>query len=452
MEKIKMVDILSGNMDVEKIRRHFSAVRYGRIVTNNAASTQLPDRMLDLHREISAIYENVHRGQSSASFETTNLFENAYKVIANFVGAESWREIILYRGTTEAINAVMYSLMTEFKDGDNVVTTYMEHNSNYVPWYGLTKEILPKFGINVECRLVKFDKETGELDLDHMKSLVDDRTKIVCCTGASNFLGTKPPIDKIRKISNESGYQQPNGMNKSYLLIDGAQLVPNAYIDVVKEDIDFLAWSFHKMLAPVGVGALYAKKEILESMRPFHYGGDMIAEGQVTPEKVSYNFPPWKFTAGTPNILGVIVAGEATRFLVDIVLGKHNKGGYGDITEPNLSRADIKKAMTLVENYEHKLSGYLIDELSTVEGLTVYGPKDPKRRTSPVAFNIEGKNPFFIAKYLDKRGIESRAGCHCATLAHYLYGLNPPASCRISPYIYNNMKEMESVVKAIRDL
>jgi cysteine desulfurase/selenocysteine lyase len=447
-----MFSIKSGVMDVNRIRKHFPAVRYGRTVTNNAASTQIPDRLLNLHRELSAIYENVHRGQSSASVETTSLFENAYKVIANFIGAESWREIILYRGTTEAINSVMYSLMTEFKDGDNVVTTYMEHNSNYVPWYGLTKEILPKFNMNVECRLVKFDKETGELDLDHMASLVDDRTKIVCCTGASNFLGTKPPLDMIRKISNESGYRQPNGMNKSYLLVDGAQLVPNVYMDVVKADIDFLAWSFHKMLAPFGVGALYGKREILESIRPFNYGGDMIAEGQVSPEHVGYNLLPWKFTAGTPNILGTILAGEATKFLVEIVLGKHERGNYGDITEPNLRREDIKRAMTLVENYEQELSGYLIEELSSIKGVTIYGPKDPKRRTSPVSFNIEGKNPFFIAKYLDKRGIESRAGCHCATLAHYFYGLNPPASCRISPYIYNNMAEMESVVKAIKDI
>lgn len=438
-------------LDVERIRRHFPAVRSGRIVTNNAASTQIPDRLLDLHRELSIIYENVHRGQSSASLETTRLFENAYKIIANFIGAKSWKEIILYRGTTEAINAVMYSLMTEFRNGDNVVTTYMEHNSNYVPWYALTREILPKFGVNVECRLVRFDRETGELDLDHMAELVDKRTKIVCCTGASNFLGTKPPLDEIRKIANNSGYEHPNGIRRSYLLIDGAQLVPNAYVNVVKEDIDFLAWSFHKMFAPVGVGALYGKEEILESMRPFQYGGDMIAEGKVTPEYVGYHILPWKFTAGTPNILGSIIAGEATEFLVDIVLGKHERKSYGDISELHLRRDDIKRAMALIEEYEQKLSKYLIDELSTIEGITIYGPKDPKRRTSLVSFNIDGKNAFKIAEYLNEKGIESRAGCHCATLAHYFYNINPPASCRISPYIYNTIHEMETVINTIRD-
>ncbi|MBU0661855.1 aminotransferase class V-fold PLP-dependent enzyme, partial [Candidatus Micrarchaeota archaeon] len=264
--------------NAETVRKHFPAIRAGRIVTNNAATTQAPDCLLDLHRELALMYENVHRGQSSASVHTTRLFENAYSLVADFIGAESWREIIFYRGTTEAINSVMYSLMTEFRDGDNVVTTYLEHNSNYVPWYGLTKEILPKFGINVECRLAKFDKETGEIDLRHLAELVDRRTKIVCCTGASNFLGTKQPISKIRKIANDSGYKQPNGIGRSYLLIDGAQLVPHSYVDVVKQDIDFLGWSFHKMFSPFGSGALYGKKEILETIPCFQYGGDMIAD------------------------------------------------------------------------------------------------------------------------------------------------------------------------------
>ncbi len=439
-------------LNVERIRKHFPAIHAGRIVTNNAATSQIPGKLLDLHNEIALTYENVHRGHSSASIKTTHLFENAYKVIANFIGAESWRNIIIYRGATEAINSVMYSLMTEFNDGDNVVTTYMEHNSNFVPWYGLTKEILPKFGINVELRLVKFDKKTGELDLGHMEELVDKKTKIVCCTGASNFLGTKPPIDKIRKIANESGYKQPNGIEKSYLLIDGAQLVPNAFVDVVKQDIDFLAWSFHKMFAPLGVGALYGKEEILNSIRCFQYGGDMIATGQVSPEKVCYNDLPWKFTAGTPNILGTIVAGEATEFLVDVVLGNAEEKKYGDITHPPLKRSEIRKAMNRIEAYENKLVQYLIDNISTVPGITVYGPKNARRRTTPVAFNAVGKSAFQIAEELNKKGIESRAGCHCATLAHYFYEINPPASCRVSPYIYNTMDEMKYIVDSLKEI
>lgn len=436
--------------DVERVRKHFPAIRGGRIVTNNAATTQPPDFLLDLHKEFSLMYENVHRGQSSASVHTTRLFENAYKIVADFIGAKSWREIVFYRGTTEAINSVMYSLMTEFKDGDNVVTTYLEHNSNYVPWYGLTKEILPKFGVNVDCRLAKFDKDTGEIDLDHLAELVDKRTKIVCCTGASNFLGTKQPIEKIRKITNDSGYKQPNGINRSYLLIDGAQLIPNSYMDVVKQDIDFLAWSFHKMLCPFGSGALYAKQEILESIPCFQYGGDMIAEGEVTPKKVGYNDLPWKFTAGTPNILGTIIAGEATKFLVELGIGEDKD--FIEIRRAHMKRHRVKKAMDNISNHGVKLGKCLIDGLTEIPDLTLYGPTNAKKKTSLTAFNIKDKSAFDIANKLTAKGIESRAGCHCATLAHYFYGINPPASCRVSPYFYNTLDEMEHVVKAVEEI
>ena len=302
------------------IRKSFAAIKAGRICSNNAASTQSPIQLIDLLKRVVVNYDNVHRGQSQSSLETTKLFEASYDTIAQFINAPSRRNIVLFRNTTEAINAVMYSLLTSFRDGDNLVTTYMEHNSNYVPWYGLTKEILPKFGISVECRIAKFDKETGQLDLDDLRNLVDSKTKIVCCSGASNFLGTKNPIAKIRAIANSSGYTQPNGDVKSYLLIDAAQSVPNFYVDVRELDVDFLAWSFHKMLSPYGIGALYAKEGLLEEMMPFLYGGDMIAEGQVSPEKVEYNLLPWKFTAGTPNILGTILSAQSIRLLLDFAL------------------------------------------------------------------------------------------------------------------------------------
>ena len=153
----------------------------------------------------------------------------------------------------------MYSLLTEFRDGDNVVTTLMEHNSNYVPWYAMCREILPRFGIRVECRLARFDPVAGTLDLDHLASLVDRRTKLVCCTGASNFFGTKPALRTVRAIANSSGYPQPDGENRSLLVVDGAQLVPGTYVDMQDLDADFLAFSMHKMIAPFGVGVLYAQ-------------------------------------------------------------------------------------------------------------------------------------------------------------------------------------------------
>ncbi|MBM2846829.1 MAG: Cysteine desulfurase, partial [Bacteroidetes bacterium] len=198
--------------------------------------------------------------------------------------------------------------MTAFRNGDNVVTTMMEHNSNYVPWYALSREILPKFGIRVECRLARFDPRTGELDLAHLASLIDSRTKLVCCTGASNFFGTKTPLHSVKEIAARSGYTQPNGERRSLLLVDGAQLVPSTFVDVQAMDVDYLSFSFHKMLAPFGVGVLYAKQHLLQASLPFLYGGDMIAEGQVMPDRVEYNVLPWKYAAGTPNILGTIVS------------------------------------------------------------------------------------------------------------------------------------------------
>jgi len=435
-------------LNTAKIRKSFPAIRSGRIVSNNAASTQVPIQLLDLLKKLIVKYDNVHRGQSQSSIATTKMFESSYDTIAQFIGAASRRNIVLYRNATEAINSVMYSLMTEFKDGDNVVTTYMEHNSNYVPWYGMTKEILPKFGINVECRLAKFDMETGQLDLDHLRSLVDSRTKIICCVWASNFLGTKNPIKIVREIADQSGYQQPNGEIKSYFLVDGAQAVPNVFVDVSELGIDFLAWSFHKMLSPFGVGALYAREELLEYLKPFLYGGDMIAEGMVSPEKVEYNSLPWKFTAGTPNILGTILSAQAIRLLMDFSLYPGKRVYF--MTEKVLESQDVKRAMANIESHEKLLIEEALKILGDIPLLKVYGPKHSENRTSLVAFNYCDKSPMEIADELNQLGIESRAGCHCATLAHYLYELNPPASCRLSFYIYNDIKDVRKACNAIK--
>lgn len=437
-------------IETRKIRRFFPAIASGRVISNNAATTQIPVQLLDLLKELAAQYDNVHRGQSDASQITTVRFEEAYDTIAQFVGARSKRNIVLYRNTTEAINSVMYSLMTEFRNGDNVVSTLMEHNSDYVPWYGLCKEILPKFGIKVDCRLAKFDKETGELDLVHLKSLVDKKTKLICCTGTSNFLGTKIPIQQVRKIADASGYIQPNGEKKSYLLIDGAQLVPNAFTDVKELGADFLVWSFHKMLAPFGVGALYAREKLLKAMQPFLYGGDMIAEGKVSPRKVEYNSLPWKFTAGTPNILGTILSAQAIRLLLDFSL---NPGQYKYfMTGKKLERGAIKKAMKNVENHEKLLAAEALKILGEVPAIKIYGPKSAQDRTPLIAFSCRNKSPFKIAEELNRLGIESRAGCHCATLAHHYYKLTPPASCRVSFYIYNNLEDVRKACSAIKQI
>lgn len=439
-----------GPVDVAAIREHFHFPAAGRVVTNNAASTQPPRELLALQASLAPAYENVHRGQSSASLAMTEMFEESYDTIARFIGAPGRRSIALYRNTTEAINAVMYSLLTEFRDGDNVVTTMMEHNSNYVPWHALCREILPRLGRRVDCRLARFDPATGELDTDHLASLIDARTKLVCCTGASNFLGTRTPLATVRALAEGIGYAQPDGERRSYLLVDGAQLVPGSFVDVQALGVDYLAFSFHKMLAPFGVGVLYARERLLASSLPFLYGGDMIAEGRVFPDRVEYNALPWKYAAGTPNILGAIISAQALRLLLDLALtpGRPAYFGTGKPIEP----ATVASAMTRVSQWNQLLTGRALDGLAAVPGLRIYGPRDPARRTSLVAFNLASRDPVSVAEALNRAGVESRAGCHCATLAHHALGLNPPASCRLSFYFYNTPGEVDRAVAAVADI
>lgn len=432
-------------MDIERIRAHFSFPRAGRIALNNAASTQPPRELVELYRSLAPGYENVHRGQSSASREMTGLFEEAYETIARFLSAPGPETIALYRNTTEAINAVMYSLLTEFRDGDNVVTTSLEHNSNYVPWQAMCRRILPRFGRRVEYRLARFDPVTGELDLAHLASLIDRRTKLVCCTGASNFLGTRPPLTRIRQLANAGGYPQPTGSMGAYLLVDAAQLVPGAYLDVRALDVDYLAFSFHKMLAPFGVGVLYGKAHLLESALPFLYGGDMVAQGRVFADRVEFNALPWKYAAGTPNILGTIVSAQGLRFLVDLV----SPGSAYFGTTRAISPAAVRVAMDTVHGWNRMLTARALSGLAAIDDITIYGPRDAGRRTSLVAFNLAGRDPSAVAEALNRAGVEARAGCHCATLAHHALGLDPPASCRLSFYLYNTPDEVDRAVEAV---
>jgi cysteine desulfurase/selenocysteine lyase len=436
-----------GPLDVQAVRGHFEFPGLGRVVTNNAASTQPPRELVALYASLAPGYENVHRGQSSASQAMTALFEESYDTIARFIGAPGRASIALYRNTTEAINAVMYSLLTEFRDGDNVVTTLMEHNSNYVPWYAMCREILPRLGRRVECRLARFDPVTGELDLGHLASLVDARTKLVCCTGASNFLGTRVPLAAVRAVADASGYAQPSGERRSYLLADGAQLVPGSAVDVQALDVDYLAFSFHKLLAPFGVGVLYARQHLLAASLPFLYGGDMIAEGRVFPGRVDYSPLPWKYTAGTPNILGTIVSAQAVRVLVDLALTPGRPTYFG--TARPLGRSAVQDAMGRISAWNRQLTTRALDGLAAIPGVTIYGPSDPARRTSLVAFNLAGHHPAALAEALNRAGIESRAGCHCATLAHHALALTPPASCRLSFYLYNTPDEVDQAIAAV---
>lgn len=441
---------MNAALDLDAIRSHFVFPGTGRIVTNNAASTQPPRELLALHQQLAPQYDNVHRGQSSASQRTTALFEAAYDDIARFVGARNRRSVVITRNTTEAHNAVMQMLMGEFRDGDNVVSTLMEHNSNHVPWYAMCREILPRFGRSVEHRIARFDPATGCLDLDHLRSLIDSRTKLVCCTAASNFLGTRNPIAEIRSLADASGYVQPDGTRRSLLLVDGAQWVPSSAVDVRAMDIDFLSFSFHKLLAPFGTGALIAKEHLLQRLPPFLYGGDMIAEGQVFPDHVAYNALPWKYAAGTPHILGTIVSAQALRLVLDLALSPRRAAFFGEAnrTKP-IERAAVDAAMGAVGAHLRRLTGHALQRLRTIPGITIYGPEDAQARSALVAFNVVGRSPMALAASLNEAGVESRAGCHCATLAHHHLGLDPPASCRFSFYLYNTPDEVDAAVEAL---
>lgn len=434
-------------LDVQRIRRHFDFAATGRIVTNNAASTQPPRELLELYRSLVLSYENVHRGQSQASQRTTALFESSYDTIAAWLNAPSRRSIVTYRNTTEAINAVMYTLLSDFRDGDNVVTTMMEHNSDFVPWYGLSREIMPRFGRRVECRVARFDHRTGQLDLDHLAGLVDARTKLVCVTGASNFLGTKPPLDRVRAIADASGYHQPSGECRSLMLVDAAQLVPSSAVDVQALDVDYLAFSFHKLLAPFGVGVLYAMEQLLTDGLPFLYGGDMIAEGRVTPDQVDYNDLPWKYAAGTPNILGVIASAQALRLTLDLVLDERSRW-FG--TERAITTKAVTRCMDKIAAHTSALTDRARRALQEIDGLTVYGPGPGVRRSPLLAFNIAGLDPRQIAEGLNEYGVEARAGCHCATLAHRDLGLTLPASCRLSFALYTSVDDVDRATEAVR--
>ena len=434
-----------GGLDVEAMRAHFDFPATGRVVTNNAATTQTPRELVDLYRSLSPWYESVHRGQSTASQRITERFEESYDTIATWLNAPSRRSIATYRNTTEAINAVMYSLLTEFRDGDNVVTTLMEHNSNFVPWYALAHDLLPRFGRSVECRVARFVPETGALDLDHLAGLVDSRTKLVCVSGASNFLGTKPPLERIRAIADAGGYVQPSGELGSRLLVDAAQLAPTTPIDVQAMGVDYLAFSFHKLLAPFGVGVLYAREPLLAQSLPFLYGGDMVAQGKVTQDRVEYGDLPWKFAAGTPNVLGVIASAQALRLLTDLAL---DDGPPRFESGSPLVRADVVAAMSRVNDHVAGLTDRALARTDGIAGLRIYGPPAGVARSPLLAFTVTGTDPRALATALDEEGVEARAGCHCATLAHLELGL-APGTCRLSFAAYTSEGDVDRAVDAL---
>ncbi len=391
-------------LDVERIRADFpvlSRTVHGRPVAylDNAATSQKPRQVIDAMR---AVFEehnaNIHRGVYEFSERTTAEFEGAREKVARFINAASAREIIFVRNATEGVNLVAYSWGREnVKAGDRIVSTVLEHHSNFVPWQQLAKDV------GAEIVMIDVDDD-GRLRHDqYAAALVRGRVKLVAITATSNGLGTVLPIKELVAEAKAAG---------ASVLVDAAQAVPHERVDVRDIGADFLVFSGHKMLAPPG--------SLLERMRPFLYGGDMIS--RVTVEKTEWNELPWKFEAGTSSYVDAIGLGAAVDYLESVGMDK-------------------------IHEHELALTGYLLPRLVEIPGVTVYGPKTLVDRVGVVSFNIEGIHPHDVAQLFDREGVCVRAGHHCNQLL--MTRLGQAATTRASFYLYNTTDECDRLVSAI---
>jgi len=404
--------------DVNKIREDFPLLKRRReddgkpfIYLDNAATSLKPIQVIEA---VTNYYEkhcaNIHRGVHKLSQEASQLYEEAHDKVARFIGAKSREEIVFVKNTTEAINYVAYGL--DWKPGDEVITTVMEHHSNIVPW----QLIRDRFGVKIKFLDLK---DKWYLNLEQLEDLITEKTKLVTVVHVSNVLGTINPVEEICKIAHE--HEVP-------VLIDGAQAVPHLPVDVKRIKCDFLAFSAHKMLGPTGVGALYIREGLGDDMCPTFGGGDMIR--RVTLEKSEWNVMPWKFEAGTPNIAGGIGFGAAVEYLG-------------------------KLGMEWVRNHEKELTKYLLERLFEIPKVTVYGPEDVEKRGGVVAFTVEGLDSHEVAMYLDElENIAIRSGVHCAEPLHMKLGIS--SSARASVYVYNTKEEIDilcdTLEKVVKEL
>lgn len=406
-------------LNTKKIRADFPILkrkihRQPLIYLDNAATSQKPNQVIDAITDYYRNHNaNVHRGVHTLSEEATEAYEGARKKIANFVNAGDNRQIVFVKNATEAINLVAFSWgRVNLKKGDEIVLTEMEHHSNLVPWQQLAKET------DAKLKFIPVDKH-GILQRSVLKSLINKKTKMVSFTHVSNVLGTINPVklmtEEIRKLNPDVK-----------ILVDGAQAVPHMAVSIQSMDPDFYVFTGHKMLGPTGVGVLYAKKELLEAMDPFLSGGDMILE--VDWQESSWNYIPWKFEAGTPNIAGVIGLGAAVDYLSEI-------------------------GMKNVREHEKDLTTYALQKLSKVKKLVTYGPENTEKRGGVISFNIINKkgevtiHPHDLSSILDAEGIATRSGHHCTQPLMRILGI--PAAVRISFNIYNSKEEVDKLIPAI---
>ncbi len=377
------------------------------IYLDNAATTQKPNSVIEAEK---SFYEetnsNIHRAVHTLSYESTVLYEDAHKKVADFIGAKSWREIIFTRNATESINLVAYGWgLRNLKEGDEVLITIMEHHSDIVPWQML-RDLK-----GIKLRFLDIDDD-GRLKLDELPKLLSERTKLVGIVHASNVLGTVNPVMEIIREAKKVG---------ALVLVDAAQSVPHFSVNVSQLSCDFLVASGHKMLAPTGTGFLYGRRELLEAMEPFLYGGDMIET--VTLEKATWNELPWKYEAGTPNIAGGIGLGNAVDYLTR--LGMEN-----------------------IISHEKELLSYALDRLSDFPWIEIYGPNDGER-VGVISFNIKGVHPHDVAGILDEEGIAIRSGHHCTQ--PLMRRLAIENALRVSFYLYNTKEEIDKLIDVLRE-
>ena len=375
------------------------------VYLDNGATSQTPKQVVEAIVEYYYGYNaNVHRGIHQLSQEASVAYEEAHDRVADFIGAAGREEIIFVKNTTEAMNLVAYAWgLAELGEGDSVVTTQMEHHASLVTWQQICKRT------GAELRFIEIDDE-GRLDMDHAAELIDESTEMVSLVHVSNTLGTVNPVTEITEMAHAVD---------AYSFVDGAQAVPTRPVDVGAIDADFYAFSGHKMLGPTGIGVLYGKEEILESMQPYLYGGDMIRK--VTYEESTWEELPWKFEAGTPSIAQAVGLVAAIDYLEAI-------------------------GMENVQAHEELLAEYAYDRLTEVGDVTVYGPPGDDRG-GLVAFNVDGVHAHDLSSILNDFAVAIRAGDHCTQPLHDTLGT--AASARASFYIYNTREEIDQLVEAV---
>jgi cysteine desulfurase / selenocysteine lyase len=401
---------VTATLDVERIRKDFPIlerrVNDTPLVYLDSSNTsqkprQVIDRVTDFYERHNA---NLYRGVYALSEEATAMFEAARASLAGFIGAPEPATVVFTRGTTESTNLVAHGYARKvLRPGDEILISEVEHHSNIVPWQfaasatGATVRAIPL-------------AEGGTLDLSGLSSLLTERTKLVALTGMSNVLGTMPPIRQLADAAHAVG---------AALLVDGAQLVPHAPVDVVDLDLDFLTISGHKMLGPTASGGLYGKREALERMDPFLGGGEMISE--VFLDRSTFKEIPWKFEAGTMNIAQEIGLAAAVEYLQEL-------------------------GMDAVREHDVDLTGYAIERLNGI-GAKVFGPSDPTNRGGAVSFWFRDIHPHDLSQVLDTEGVCIRAGHHCAQPLMRVLGV--PATCRASFYVYNTRDEVDALIAAL---